>query len=331
MLFLFSDFHKMLRWVLLGVLFSFSIGSRALAAPIYRDLRDRDSATTLVIAIGDTEIAFRWGFWEETNNKLVKRLVSEIVRRHPAFILHLGDMTNDGASNKNWVVFDRLFEPVRRERIPVLPVIGNQDCYKSVSTANIATALKNIRERFFALKDHRWYSRVFRDAGFIMLNSNYSGMSKDEVQRQKSWYEKILQEMDMTPSIHAIIVACHHPPFTNRESFELNDKRRRDFVMPFLNSKKAMLFLSGHCHSYERFIKDGKTFIVSGGGGGILQKLKTDLVHNPPDQFQGPPIRFVHFCELEFHTDRVTLRIVRLNNDGTFSIAETVSIPFHDN
>ncbi len=43
----------------------------------------------------------------------------------------------------------------------------------------------------------------------------------------------------------------------------------------YYSSKKALLFISGHAHTYEHFFIKGKTFIVSGGGGGPRVKLKS--------------------------------------------------------
>lgn len=36
----------------------------------------------------------------------------------------------------------------------------------------------------------------------------------------------------------------------------------------FSRSTKAVVFVSGHVHRYERFTGDGKTYVVTGGGGG---------------------------------------------------------------
>ena len=72
-----------------------------------------------------------------------------------------------------------------------------------------------------------------------------------------------------------MIVACHHSPYSNSKVVGSNLKVREAFAKPYLKSKKAVLFLSGHSHNFEHFKIEGKTFLVIGGGGGISQNLNT--------------------------------------------------------
>jgi hypothetical protein len=88
------------------------------------------------------------------------------------------------------------------------------------------------------------------------------------------------------------------------------------------------LFLSGHSHSYERFQKEGKFFIVSGGGGGPRHKVYTDpRRQRVPDLFSGPGLRFFHFCEIEAHPNALVFRVLRLEPDERFSVADSFILP----
>jgi hypothetical protein len=54
--------------------------------------------------------------------------------------------------------------------------------------------------------------------------------------------------------------------------------------------------LSGHVHSYERFGRGGKAYLVTGGGGGPRIRLETGArQRHGDDLFAGPPIRFFHY------------------------------------
>jgi hypothetical protein len=47
--------------------------------------------------------------------------------------------------------------------------------------------------------------------------------------------------------------------------------------------------VSGHVHSYERFEQAGKTFLVSGGGGGPRVRLFAERRRRHPDLYRAPP------------------------------------------
>jgi hypothetical protein len=99
------------------------------------------------------------------------------------------------------------------------------------------------------------------------------------------------------------------------------------FLDPFLNSRKTAAFFSGHCHSYEKFKKKGKYFIVSGGGGGPRQRLETDeKKRRCCDLFAGPSWRFLNFCQVTIEPQRLCIRIVKLTDEGKFEIADEFEI-----
>ncbi|MCX6999756.1 MAG: metallophosphoesterase [Candidatus Sumerlaeota bacterium] len=292
------------------------------AAHVYPDTRSIDDSSTSIIIIGDTQHTSHWEFWRERNVEATQRLAAEMARRHPAFILHLGDMTARGSSESHREYFDNDIEPVRKGQIPIFPVLGNHDYYGDDNLA-----LRNIRQRFPVLKKSLWYSFTHHGIGFIMLNSNFSDLKRDDIRRQKEWYDATLKRMEKDDAISAILVCCHHPPYTNSEVISPSKGVERDFAEPFLKCKKTAFFFSGHCHSYERFEKGGKIFIVSGGGGGPRHRLDIDKKHRKfDDRFDGPAVRFFQFCELVIHGDHLDLRVIRLKGDGTFDVADECRI-----
>jgi len=292
------------------------------AVPVYPDIRSIDKVSTSIIIIGDTQHTSHWEFWRERNVEATRLLATEMARRHPAFILHLGDLTVRAASKSHWEYFDNDIEPVRKAQIPIFPVMGNHDYY-----GDNKHALRNIRQRFPALEKSLWYSFTYRRVGFIMLNSNFSDLKSDDNLRQKEWYAATLKKMEADDNISVIIVCCHHPPYTNSKVISPSKDVERDFAEPFLKCKKTALFFSGHCHSYEKFEKRGKIFIVSGGGGGPRHRLDIDKKHRKfDDRFNGTAVRFSHFCELVIHGDHLDLRVIRLKDDGTFDVADECQI-----
>ncbi len=48
---------------------------------------------------------------------------------------------------------------------------------------------------------------------------------------------------------------------------------QRAFLPAFFAARKTLAFVTGHAHAYERFEERGRTFVVSGGGGGPRVRL----------------------------------------------------------
>jgi len=88
---------------------------------------------------------------------------------------------------------------------------------------------------------------------------------------------------------------------------------QQHFVPSFMQSKKCVLFLSGHSHNFESFKMGGKQFLVIGGGGGVHQPLNTtgqtlpDLAPNYKPQF--------HYIEVTRRHDSLQVVSRRLKTD----------------
>ncbi|MDY0298194.1 MAG: metallophosphoesterase [Acidobacteriota bacterium] len=278
---------------------------------------DRDNR--VVTLIGDTQVTREWEFWGEHNRDETGRLLDEIVRRLPAAVLNLGDLVSFGASNRDRRLFDRLHQPLLEAGIPFFPVLGNHDYY-----GDDEQALNHYFSRVPHLAGRRWYSFVFRNVGFIMLDSNFKRMGEIRLRHQQAWYEAELARMQSDTGIRFIVACCHHPPFTNNQGKRPDPELRTRLAEPFLATGKAALFFSGHIHTYERFRFGDKYFVVSGGGGGTRSLVETNPVFQfHHDEFNGEELRFFHFCELEIADRALYTQVIRLNENGVFSVADS--------
>lgn len=274
------------------------------------------------ILVGDTQSTSHWEFWRERNDKERKLIVDEITRGEPAFVIHLGDLTTRGSSEKHWQKFDDIHKAFREKKIPYFPMLGNHEFY-----GNDTKALKNYFERFPHLEKKRWYSFTWKKIGFIMVDSNFSSLTREQIEMQAKWYLGELERFDKDDRIDYIIVCCHEPPFTNSKVVKPNKNSKIYFADPFVQSKKATFFFSGHAHTYERFENDGKFFVVSGGGGGPRHKVIINSGKQPyKDLFPGPELRFFHFCEIESRDNALFYRVLRLESDVTFNSVDPLTI-----
>ena len=216
-----------------------------------------------------------------------------------------------------------MHKDLREKKIPYFPTLGNHELY-----GNDEKALQNYFERFPYLDKKRWYSFTWKNVGFILVDSNFSTLTKEQIEGQSQWYLGELEKFERNKDVAFVIVCCHEPPFTNSRVVGPNEKVRVYFADPFLRFQKTRLFFSGHSHSYERFQIGDKFLIVSGGGGGPRHKVMIDpRKQRYQDLFSGPELRFFHFCEIECANDALVSRVLRLESDGTFTLVDPLIIP----
>jgi 3',5'-cyclic AMP phosphodiesterase CpdA len=219
-------------------------------------------------AIGDLQDTSHLEFWREDNRAERALLVRRIAEEKPEFVVLLGDLVFDGSSPRHWRRFDELVAPIRAAGVPMVPILGNHDYWWGKSKN-----LRHYRERFPELEGHRWHRRRFESLELVFLDSNAAAQSAADRQEQLKWFSGVLRAADGDTSCRGTLVFVHHPPFTNSAVTRGNDWVRRSFVEPFVSATKTRAMLSGHVHSYERFEHGGKTFVVSGGGGGPRVRL----------------------------------------------------------
>ena len=282
--------------------------------PVYPGFKDIKNTKTKVIFIGDTQRTSYWEFWRERNYNKSPVLLRKIADRDPAFLIILGDLIFQGSSTLHWTHFDKNSRPILENRLPLFPIPGNHEYYGPDEKA-----FKHYFSRFPHLENKTWYGFSFKNTGFIMLNSNFDQMSPLERTNQRKWYLQELAKMELDNKIKFVIVCIHHPPYTNSTVIRPSNIVREVYASQFLRCSKTAFFLSGHTHSIEIFKKNGKTFIISGGGGGHRHRLDTDKKNRKyNDTFNGPSIRFLHFCQLEIHETFLEMQIVKLDKNDSF-------------
>ena len=210
--------------------------------------------------------------WLRPNNNLLatKMIFKDVDSLRPKAFFILGDVVSLGKSKKAWKHIDRYIGQLVKDSIPVYATLGNHEVM-----FNAKKGVRNFKKRFPAY-DPSGYTEVIDSVAVILLNSNFAKMPATDIAQQNGWYEAKLNALDNAPAIKMIIVGCHHSPYTNSTIVNPSEAVRQNFVPPFIKSKKAVLFLSGHSHNFESFKMQGKTFLVIGGGGGLHQPLRAN-------------------------------------------------------
>lgn len=211
--------------------------------------------------------------WLKSNNnrKATASVFSNILKEKPAHLYMLGDVVGLGSSKRKWKEVDIFLDSCRKSGTGVCGVLGNHEVMgrrKKKGEANF--------QKRFPMNVRTGYVSVTDSVAVVLLNSNFRKLSAADVAAQKEWYQQTMASLDAADSIRAVIVCCHHAPFTNSKIVGCSHKVQDYFVEDYINSKKAQLFITGHAHAFEHFKVKGKDFVVIGGGGGLNQPLKKD-------------------------------------------------------
>ncbi|MFN2387049.1 MAG: metallophosphoesterase [Thermoanaerobaculia bacterium] len=265
--------------------------------------------------------------WRERNRDERRLIVGQIARESPDFLIVLGDLVFSGSSPAHWAEFDVLTAPLREAGIPILPVLGNHEYWMSPGRA-----LPAFFARFPHLAGRHWYSVAYGGLGLLFLDSNRRWLAAARWEEQLAWYRAELARLDADHGVRGALVLLHHPPYTN--STVTSDERhvQRYFVPAFAAAAKTLAMFSGHVHSYERFERSGKTFCVTGGGGGPRVRLATGVRRrHKDDRFAGPPVRLFHYLLVELSPNGLAIEARGLPKRGkAFEVMERFLLPWPD-
>lgn len=206
------------------------------------------------------------------NQKATEMIFKDVDQERPSGFFILGDVVSLGYKNKTWTAVDSYIRQCTKDSIPVYATLGNHEV---MFRTKRGTA--NFKARF-PMYNPAGYTEIIDSVAIVLVNSNFSKMTAAEILAQDNWYSSMIKKLDNDAAIKFIIVGCHHSPYTNSKIVKPSMAVRQNFLPAFINSKKCVLFLSGHSHNFERFNMQGKNFVVIGGGGGLHQPLYTKEV-----------------------------------------------------
>ena len=274
---------------------------------VYRDRLADASHRTSFAVIGDTQrtMAYQLLMGREWNNHPERTLlVEDVARRSPACLIIAGDLVCYGQLDRDWRYFDDVMAPLRARDVPILPVVGNHDYF-----VTRGRSLPRLCSRFPRLSESTWYVERIGPLAIVVLDSNRGPLGAASWARQRAFLDACAEELDADPTVRGVLFFGHHPPITN--SFEVGPHRPTlaDVVPTFLGMRKSLAYVSGHCHAYERFHRGGKTFLVSGGGGGPRQPLRRGWLARSPDLYPGGTVRPFHYLWITVEGDGLTVEV----------------------
>jgi UDP-2,3-diacylglucosamine pyrophosphatase LpxH len=254
------------------------------------------------------------------NERATALLFYEIVKQKPVELMILGDVVALGHKEKKWKAMDMYLKQCREENIRVSALLGNHDV--------MSKSKKGERKFQLRFPDHvrTGFVKTIDSVAVVMLNSNFKKLTQKDIQDQQAWLKSALQKLDQDPAIKVVIMSCHHAPYSNSLIVGSSESVQNYFVPLYLQSPKSRLFITGHSHAFEHFKKDGKDFLVIGGGGGLHQPLKST---NSGFQDLAPGYKpMFHYLTMTRKANRLSLVSHPLKNDFTgFETDYSFTIP----
>ena len=241
------------------------------------------------------------------NRKATRAMFKEIISQRPAELFLLGDVVNLGHRETRWSYIDTALHDARKAGIVVNAILGNHELMGRANQGAIRFQTR------FPQHVATGYTVIKDSIAVVLLNSNFKKMRRAQIKEQNDWYRTTLAALDTAPEIKAVIVCCHHSPYSYSKLVGSNGQVQRLFVAPFLKQKKTKLFLSGHAHLFQHFHKDGKNFFVIGGGGGLNHPLRK---RTGPEVALAPEYApLFHYLTVQLCGDRLRLVSRRLLDD----------------
>ena len=183
------------------------------------------------------------------------RVVKAMVTCAPAFILHTGDLVNDGSKLDDWHSFFPVIAAFSAT-VPLYPVVGNHE--------NEADQYYNFLPLPAGGGSHgdEWYSSVYGSCQIIALDS------EQRTAEQGKWLRNLLAQ-PRPAGVQWRIVEFHRPPYTSGP--HAPSAEALQYFCPYLEQPGAVdLVFNGHNHYYERSLKGALNYVTVAGGGAPL-------------------------------------------------------------
>jgi predicted phosphodiesterase len=252
------------------------------------------------------------GFGED----ITADLATQLSQHEPDIVIHTGDLvylayqegSPEAAYQRKWY---QTLNSLLQSSV-IYPVVGNHEYDGDVRVQGVPFYFKAfpiveaLDGGWFAAPEggrREWYAIELEPLQILFLNSQqlYGG---DARQEQDAWLNSRLAD----DRFDATVVVFHVPPFTSGRH-RLDGAVAISSWVPAFEASNVALVLSGHDHNYERLMRSGITYVVSGGGSSLLYPLEER--RSESQSFEAR----THYVLLEVDVDRVQLNAFDLNGE----------------
>jgi acid phosphatase type 7 len=256
----------------------------------------------VLVVYGDTRFTER----QDVVNSVARRaLVDRIAGEKPAAILIGGDLVYEGSNPSDYQAFRSETSVWSRENIPVFPALGNHE-FKGC-TPDVHECLENWWNAFdeLPLRPHRWYSVAIGSSLLALVLDSDAPLKPGSAQR--AWFEE--QVAGAGDQVKFILILLHYPPVRDPFFPRMRDEKE---IARYLSAHarslpQSVLVVGSHVHNYERYSRDGVTYVVSGGGG--AKPVPAPRMFGEQSHLR-TAVNF-HYLRLSLWNDRLSASMVR--------------------
>lgn len=188
------------------------------------------------------------------------------------FTVHMGDIQYYSSGLEPYQAWFPMMAPVLR-RGAMLPAMGNHE--EEQPHELIEMVLRFWGGAGFDGTD-RYYAFQSGGVWFFTVDTELDFGPTSE---QMKWLVGRLEAVSKLPGYRFSVLYQHRPMWTCGDSDAHPDEQV--YLEPFLKQHKVPLVLWGHMHGYERFAKDGITYVTTAGGGGLMGKVDENAATRP--------------------------------------------------
>jgi acid phosphatase type 7 len=208
--------------------------------------------------VGDARFEFVVYGDTRTRHEVHRRVIEGILKySNPDFLVHTGDLVEDGADSSLWPVFFDIERELLR-KAPIFPTGGNHE--------------HNASDYFELMSAKPYYSFDWGRAHFAVIDSDVANAGAGEFERDKFWSEQtawLEDDLGNSQSAALRFVVAHHPPMSAVRSRQ-GTNPQMTALEPMFEKYKVTAGLFGHDHNYQHYLLRGVHYFISGGGGAPL-------------------------------------------------------------
>ncbi|MBC8488639.1 MAG: metallophosphoesterase [Bacteroidetes bacterium] len=251
-----------------------------------QEIRQSDEDWSFVV-FGDTQQGY--GVY----SKLVTHMIS--FEPCPQLAVCCGDIMLRAGNEVEWLNFWRYSKPLT-DKMPVFLVRGNHE-------GNDPASEEVLREQMNIAGNNFYYSYSVNDCYFIFLDSEIKGEEGSIVNDQLRWLNNQLDSVSLETIVNHIFIFLHRPIFPQGFHQNSHPNNNDELHEIFLEHPKIKIVFAGHEHMFNRLAKDGLTYIISGGAGGILNRGYGGDYH--------------HFVKVSFYLkkNRINIKTIGIFNE----------------
>lgn len=236
-----------------------------------------------LVVVGDQ------GSRDEAAAAVARAIEADVARDGADALITTGDNVYPRAAPKYFErAWTRPYGWTRAKGLRVIASLGNHDV---AGNERAVMELLGMPERFYAV--------TIASADIFVLDAN----RPDEAE-QSAWLDRSLQASNARWKI----VVFHQPAFSC--STHGNNRGVIDHWLPILEANQVDLVLNGHDHNYQRFVRAGVTYVVTGGGGRHLYPFAR-CAPDTPQRIAGSVT--YHYLRIEGTDASLNVRAISVN------------------